>query len=253
MSPASEHVALPEPLARLMNGGTPILLWGERGTGKTALARLIHHPRSRRRCEPFVVVDCATVHEDAVRPMLCGVVEQGVRVPGLFDSVGAGSILFEDIDRCGSRMQFVLRDVLDFKGFRPDSGHERIPFAGRILATSSSRPSPENMVPAFYYHVFKHRLDSLRDREDLPVILCDALRRSAVAARRSYIEGFEAQALDRLARYAWPGNFRELRHAVDIAVHRCDVPLVRLTDLPAEIVAHAHVVGLRTVPWPKAA
>lgn len=230
-------IRLTDPLDLMVHTADPVLLWGARGTGKTAIAHLLHHHReSGRRREPFVVLDCAGLAPDVAHSALRGV-ELGpdMFIPGVLQRVGKGTLVLEDIDLADSVAQLCIRDVIDGGSFYPQLSDRAVPFMGRIIATSRVVPSRVVLEPALFDRLSRFRLPRITDLPDLAPIAMEMLHRAATSQRRTFIEGFTVDALDRLRQYSWPSNYRELETAVAAAVGRCSLPHIQTKDLPPEV------------------
>ncbi|PID35653.1 MAG: nitrogen regulation protein NR(I) [Rhodobacterales bacterium] len=169
-------------VARLLPSDLPVLLCGESGTGKSLLARAFHD-LSERRDAPFVVVTGEDISAAA--------------------RVGGGTLVLEEITDFDAGAQARLTRMLD--GF---SG-------ARVLATAGPGLEAARAEGRFrddlFYRLAGAQIDlpPLRDRlEDIPALTAHFLARTGTPAR------FTPQALTRLAQHRWPGNLRELEHAV---------------------------------------
>ena len=226
---------------------TTVLLLGESGTGKGRVASALH-AASPRGPQPFVEVNCAALTADSLDSELFGheriaagdLVE---RKPGLFDVADRGSLFLDEIGDLGSHLQPKLLGILEGKSFRRVGGTQEITVDVRLIAATSKDLVNEVTAGQFredlYYRlsVMPITLPPLRARarEDLVQLighLLDELHPHLVDAPAAVSE----PALDRLLRYAWPGNIRELRNVLERAmIMGRGSQLVMPEHLPVEV------------------
>jgi DNA-binding NtrC family response regulator len=202
-----------------------VLLTGESGTGKTALARLIH-ALSPRSSGPFVVVDCATLSESLLESELfghakgafTGAVQDHV---GKLEAAGRGTVLIDEVGELSASGQTRLLRFLQEKVIERIGSNREVTVDARVIAATNRDLEAAVRDGKFredlYYrlNVFECNLVPLRyRREDLPVLirrlLAEAASRSGVAPRE-----VPAPTMRRLLEHAWPGNVRELRNAIE--------------------------------------
>jgi two-component system nitrogen regulation response regulator GlnG len=182
-------------VARVMNTTLPVLITGESGTGKSLIARAIHD-FSDRRTLPFIVVSAADL--------------QGADGPAtVLARARGGSILFDEIGDFPDDLQSRIVRMLDTLG-------ESAP---RIMSTSRTDLAARMETGEFREDLF-YRLGgvtiavpSLRERvEDIPLLADQFLARSE---RDGFtLRRFQPPALDLVRAYSWPGNVRQLEHAI---------------------------------------
>ena len=245
-SPAMRELA--DQIALLASSDrTTVLLIGESGSGKGRVAEFIHR-QSPRSAQPFVEVNCAALTSTFLDSELFGH-ERGAfseaREPkaGLLEVASAGTLFLDEIGDLDGHLQPKLLRVLEGKGFRRLGGTAEIAANVRLIAATHKDLVNEVTAGTFredlYYRlsVMPVHLPPLRARarEDLVELmghLLDELAGPLADAPRSITD----DALDRLLRYNWPGNIRELRNVLERAMimgrgqPAIDVPL-----LPAEV------------------
>jgi len=187
--------ALYRVIARVMNTDLPVLVWGESGTGKSLIARAIHD-LSDRRALPFVTVTEADLAD----------IEGPARVMA---RVRGGTLLIDEIGDISDEVQARIARMMDTQT-------ENQP---RFLATSQidlgSEGAEEGMRRDLYYRMSGASLHvpALRDRvEDIPLLAAHFLEKAdaALGAPHALSEG----AAKVFATYSWPGNVRQLEHAM---------------------------------------
>jgi DNA-binding NtrC family response regulator len=221
-----------------------ILLTGESGVGKGAIARFIHD-RSPRNQGPFVQVNCAALPAPLVESELFGV-RKGAYTDaredrsGLFVQAGGGTLFLDEIAEMPLEAQPKLLQVLETGRVRPIGGsHEREADVRLIAATN--HPLEEALRngrfrPDLYYrlNVINLEIPPLRGRtEDIDTLVDIFLQRASTKFGRPII-GITAEARRWLLSYEWPGNIRELANLVERAVALTDHDTLLLGDfLPA--------------------
>ncbi len=214
----------------------PVLLIGEVGAGKEAIARLLHG-QSRNGAKPFTIVDCSGEPAD-VEARLFGeqsVAEAGDDRAGLLYSARGGTVLLQQVGRLSTELQARLLRALEGKEapFR-ENGSRSI--SVRLMAASRQDLSPALEQGRFrrdlYFrlNVVSLRVPPLRDRqEDLPLLVRQFLLR-----RGSFLT-LSTDALEALCRYSWPGNLAELEEMVAQICATASGPVIEKQDLPTEV------------------
>ena len=233
---------------RIASTELPILLTGETGTGKETLARTIH-AQSRRAAGPFVALSLRALPEKLIATALFGYEPDAVpgateTYAGAFERARGGTLFLDDLESLPEPLQARVdraierSEILRVGGVR----HERVD--ARLVA--ASRPDLKKRVEsaelsAELYHrlaVIELGLPSLAERrEDIPRLVEsffetwseELARRGALARRMS------PAALERLGRYAFPGNVRELMNILQQAASVARDAEITVEDLPAEV------------------
>ncbi len=217
-----------ELVARVAPAPTTVLIRGESGTGKELVARAIHK-YSPLRDKPLLTVNCTaltpTLMESELfghrRGAFTGAVTDKV---GLFEKADGGTIFLDEIGDMPLEMQGKLLRVLQAGEVKPvgDVVTRRvrvrvIAATNRDLETAMQRG--EFREDLFYrFNAFTITLPSLRERvEDIPVLAHHFLRKAEAKVNKK-VDRISPEALDLMARYAWPGNLRELENIVERAV-----------------------------------
>ncbi len=213
-----------------------ILLQGESGTGKELLARALHE-RSDRSDGPFISVNCAALPENLIESTLFGH-ERGAftgavkRYKGAFERAHHGTLLLDEISEMRLDLQGKLLRVLQEREFERVGGTGPIEVDVRIVATTNRDLAAEVEAGRFredlYYRlsVVPLQVPPLRERmEDIPA-LAEYFVGRTVAETGRRIDGIAPETFDMLQRYSWPGNIRELAHAVERAVILSSEPLL---------------------------
>lgn len=213
-----------------------ILLQGESGTGKELLARALHE-KSERSDGPFISVNCAALPENLIESTLFGH-EKGAftgavkRFKGAFERAHHGTLLLDEISEMRLDLQGKLLRVLQEREFERVGGTGPIEVDVRIVATTNRDLAAEVEAGRFredlYYRlsVVPLQVPPLRDRmEDIPA-LAEYFVGRTVAETGRRIDGIAPETIAMLQSYSWPGNIRELAHAVERAVILSSEPVL---------------------------
>jgi len=237
-----ELLALAERAARTEAN---ILLTGESGTGKNLLARHIHD-RSARSAGPYVEVPCANLPAELLESELFGhnkgaFTDAHEDRPGRFEHADGGTLFLDEIQELVPEVQAKVLRVLDEKRFERLGGHETLEIDARILA--STREDPNRLVAEgrlredLYYrlNVVRIHLPPLRERGPDIALLASRFLEQAIRRHRLGPKRLAAEAVERLERYPFPGNVRELEHVVESAAILASGEEIGVAELPEEL------------------
>ena len=224
-----EHVSRAAPLAK------PVLVVGERGTGKELIASRLHF-LSERWEQVVVKVNCAALTESILESELFGH-EAGAFTGaaqihiGHFERADGGTLILDELATISLRMQEKILRVIEYGEMQRVGGSETVQVDVRIVgATNADLPLlasegrfRKDLLDRLAFDVIT--VPPLRERlEDvLPLAYAFAVN-MASELRRSYFPGFGPRASSALLRHNWPGNVRELKNAIERSVYRSDDP-----------------------------
>lgn len=232
---------------RVAASDTTVFISGESGTGKELFAHAIHK-HSHRKFGPFVRVNCAAIPETLVESVLFGY-EEGAFTgamkggkKGKFEMAHQGTIFLDEIGELPMTMQAKLLRVLQEKEVERIGGMHPIKVDVRIIAASNR--DLEQMVKKgqfrqdlFYrLHVVSLHIPPLRERrEDIP-LLAESLLKMLSQEIGVYVNGIDAEAMNALLSYDWPGNIRELKNVLERTLHMKDGDIIQVHHLPVHVV-----------------
>lgn len=242
---ALEHVSLVAPLER------PILVIGERGTGKELIGERLHF-LSRRWDGPFIKVNCAALSEDLLDSELFGH-ERGAftgatdRRAGRFELADGGTVFLDEIATASMRVQEKLLRVVEYGEYQRLGGQQVLHTDVRVAAaTNIDLPSAvargafrADLLDRLAFDVIT--LPPLRAREGDASLLADFFARRMAVEMGEDFPGFAPSAMAAIEAHDWPGNVRELRNAAerhalgvaDLDTPAADTGTAHLSDLMA--------------------
>ncbi len=232
-------------LPDIAESGSTVLIQGPSGSGKELFARAIHDG-SPRRDRPFVAVNCAALPDTLLESELFGhkagaFTDAKQDRTGRFAAAQGGTLFLDEIGDISTALQVKLLRVLQEKEYQP-LGSSRTLKADARIVTASNRDLRQLMAEGrfrddlFYrLNVVRIELPALRDRkEDIPLLVRHFIEQFAAETGRE-IRGVTPNALDALLRYDFPGNIRELEHAIEHAFVLCRGPNIDVCCLPSEV------------------
>ncbi len=240
-SPA--FLSMLEQVSRAAPLNKPVLIIGERGTGKELVAQRLHFLSGRWE-QPLVKLNCAALTESLLESELfgheagafTGAMRQHV---GRFERADGGTLLLDELGTIPIRMQEKILRVIEYGEFERVGGSDTISVDVRIVGATN-----EDLPAAARQGRFRH---DLLDRLAFDVITVPPLRARpedvlllaehfgvniASELGLALFAGFAPSALEQLLAYEWPGNVRELKNAVERSVYRWpapDEPLARIS------------------------
>ena len=222
---------LAEQISRVAPLDRPVLVIGERGTGKELVAARLHF-LSRRWDGAFVKLNCAALAESLLETELFGH-EAGAftgavkRRSGRFELADGGSLFLDEIAAASQAVQEKLLRAIEYGAFERVGGNATLSVDVRVIgATNEDLPAAAatgrfraDLLDRLAFEVIT--LPPLRARpEDIPLLAGHFGRQMAQEMDWPQFPGFTAAAMDRLLAHAWPGNVRELRNVVERSVAR---------------------------------
>ncbi|MFL0804035.1 MAG: phage shock protein operon transcriptional activator [Agarilytica sp.] len=234
------HVSRVAPLNR------PILVVGERGSGKELIAERLHY-LSTRWDETFHKVNCAAISEPLLDSELfgheAGAFTGATKVShGRFERANGGTLFLDELATMPLRIQEKILRIIEYGEFERLGGQKTIHVDVRIVgATNEDLPGLANqgkfrhdLLDRLAFDVIK--VPALRQRtEDIPTLVDHFATRMCSELDREYYSGFSPDAMAVLTAYSWPGNIRELKNVVERSVchwDNADEPIDEITLNP---------------------
>ncbi len=232
---APAFVAMLEHVSRAAKLVKPVLVIGERGTGKELIASRLHF-LSPRWEQPLVKVNCAALTESLLETELfghqAGAFTGATRTHiGRFEQANGGTLVLDELGTIPPRMQEKILRVIEYGEFQRVGGSDTIRTDVRIVgATNEHLPRlaelgrfRADLLDRLAFDVI--HVPPLRARpEDINTLAYHFAVNVTKELRRPFFPGFTADAKAALLGYAWPGNVRELKNAIERSVYRTDVP-----------------------------
>ena len=223
---------------------SPVLLIGESGTGKEVVAQSIHEASSRS-SGPFIDINCAALPETLLESELFGYSSgtftgaKNTGKIGLFELANGGTLFLDEITEMPLSLQSKLLRVLQEKKIRRLGDTKNIALDVRIIAATNQTVEEQRdskLRNDLFYRlaVFIIKIPPLRERrKDIPLFIKKYMAIREKKDGKKYI--FSSGALNALKKYAWPGNIRQLKNAIEYACDVSDSTIVECEDLPAYI------------------
>jgi len=230
---------------KIANRDIPAMLLGETGTGKEAFARAIHD-YSERHLKPFVALNCAAIPENLIESELFGYRDgafTGARTKGARGKIlqsDGGTLFLDEIGDMPLQLQSRLLRVLAEGEVLPLGAETATPVQLHIICATHQN-LPELVRQGRFREDLYYRLNGavfllppLREREDIGDVIAKVLLEEAAAMERPELQ-LDSDARAALMRHAWPGNIRQLRHAMRYACAIADGNALRIEHFPADL------------------
>lgn len=224
----------------------PLLLRGERGTGKELVARFIHHQSAR--CEKaFVAINCAAFNDELLNAEIYGH-EKGAftgadqtRI-GKLEQADGGTLFLDEVANMSPAFQDRILRVIEYQEFERIRGTRRIKVDVRILAATNA-DLEELMDEKLFRRDLYDRLTFAelhipplrRRREAIPHLIVHFVTMLHEEIPNLLAKRFNKATVQAMLDYYWPGNVRELRNVVERVYCSGTEEVIRPTDLPPEI------------------
>ncbi|SDH52694.1 arginine utilization regulatory protein [Aneurinibacillus thermoaerophilus] len=224
---------------------SPVLICGPTGTGKELIAQSIHNA-SIRRDKPFIAQNCAAVPRELMEGLLFGTTKGAftgaIDRPGIFEQADGGTLFLDEINSLDIMLQAKLLRVLQDGRVRRVGGSTEQEVNVRIVAAMNIGPQEalaNNILRSdlfFRLNVVNIELPPLTKRkEDIELLIHHFIEKFNQTFAMK-VTGVSNEVMETFLHYSWPGNIRELRHAIESAFNMLEEneETIRLHHLPPQ-------------------
>jgi arginine utilization regulatory protein len=221
---------------------SPVMLYGETGTGKEMFAQSIHN-HGPRHASRFIGINCAAIPENLLEGLLFGTSKGAftgaVNKPGLFEQAQGGALFLDEVDSMPLNLQTKLLRFLQERKIRRVGGSTDIKIDVKIISSVSNNPQQalqdgQIRMDLFYrLAVVFVPIPPLRDLTNgVESLTRHFIYKYNLVLGKSVI-GVSENVLDIFKRYQWPGNVRELEHLIEGTMNVIEAEdIIRMHDLP---------------------
>lgn len=254
-----EMLVLKETVLRVAANPSPVLVWGETGTGKELFAQSLHSHSPRAR-GPFISQNCAAIPASLLESTLFGTTRGSYtgaeNRKGLLQQAHGGTLFLDEVNSMDLSIQAKILKAIEEKRFRPVGGEQDIHSDVRIVSAMNVDPFTairDGMLRKdllYRLGVVQLALPPLRKRREDILLLTDFFVTQYNRKMKLSITGVSELVQNAFLAHDWPGNVRELRNAVESAFNLCTGPVIQLNDIPRYIFYHeeAPVPGSVSLP-----
>lgn len=220
----------------------PVLIVGERGSGKELVAAALHDASMRHK-GPFVTVNCAALPESLVEAELFGH-EKGAFTdarqarPGRFELADGGTLFLDEVGNMPLPVQQKILRAIEYQRFERVRGSRPVAVDVRVTAATNANLEEEMQAGRFRRDLYDRlafdtiRVPPLRERrEDIPDLCRHFIRRFRREVAGVRCRDISDEALARLGELPFAGNVRELKNLIERAAYRCSTGTIRPSDL----------------------
>lgn len=248
---------LKERAKRAARTTSPVLIYGETGTGKELFVQSIHQASSRSG-KPFIAQNCAALPSSLLESLLFGTVKGSFTGaddrPGLFELANGGTLFLDELNSMPLDLQAKLLRVLQDGQIRRIGGSQSTKVDVRVIAAVNEAPQSlveRGLMRADLYYrinVVSFELPPLRERREDVELLVEHFLAKFNREFAMNVRGVSEEVVRLFARYDWPGNVRELEHVIEAAMNMVEGDMLQLEHLPAHMLERAlPETPLRTV------
>ena len=239
---ANSFLEVLEKVSQLAPLDKPVLIIGERGTGKELIAARLHY-LSQRWDQNYVTLNCAALNENLLESELFGhesgaFTGAGKRHEGRFERANSGTLFLDELANTSGLVQEKLLRVIEYGEFERVGGTKTVKIDTRLVcATNEDLPAlaesgefRSDLLDRLAFDVIT--LPPLRERQEDILVLAEHFAISmAKELEWELFSGFSRTAKEMLLSYEWPGNVRELKNVVERSVYRSANPHVPVHEI----------------------
>ena len=239
---ANSFLEVLEKVSQLAPLDKPVLIIGERGTGKELIAARLHY-LSQRWDQNYVTLNCAALNENLLESELFGhesgaFTGAGKKHEGRFERANSGTLFLDELANTSGLVQEKLLRVIEYGEFERVGGSKTVKIDTRLVcATNEDLPAlaesgefRSDLLDRLAFDVIT--LPPLRERQEDILVLAEHFAISmAKELEWELFSGFSRTAKELLLNYDWPGNVRELKNVVERSVYRSANPHVPVHEI----------------------
>lgn len=225
----------------------PVLIRGERGTGKELVAAAIHHDSPRKK-NAFITINCAALAEGLLECELFGQEDNAFTNSsfreGRFVLADKGTLFLDEIGNMSYEFQQKILRVLEYQQFERVGGSKTLKVDVRILAATNSDLESEMQQGKFREDLYDRLafetiwLPPLRERrEDIELLCYHFMERLAAEVAGVKPKKLLPETLESMNAYHWPGNVRQLKYVIEQITYKVDSDAISIHHLPQEIIS----------------
>lgn len=226
---------------KIADSNSPVLIYGDTGTGKELFAQGIHNASKERKSNMFIAQNCAAIPETLLESLLFGTTEgsfTGAKdKPGLFEIAEGGTIYLDEINSMDLNLQAKLLRVLQENTYMPIGGKTVKKSNVRVIASFNEDPISVIKNGKFrrdlYYrlNVIYFKIPGLNDRQEDIKVLTNHFISIYNKKFNKYIVGIKEEAMTVLEKYKWEGNVRELKNNIERIMNFVEGQYIKIEDI----------------------
>lgn len=234
-------ISLKSKILQVAITNSPVLIYGQTGTGKELIAQSLHK-HSQRENAPFVSQNCAAIPSTLLESILFGTVRGSYTGaedrPGLFESADGGTLFLDEINAMEMPVQAKLLKVIEEHSYRRLGSNQVIRTNLRIVTAVNEDPWEAirngRLREDLFYRigVVQFSLPTLKERQGDVELLCSLFIDKYNKRMNKKILGVSEKVARFFAEYAWPGNVRELKNVIEGAFNIVQSQVITMEDLP---------------------
>ena len=228
-------------LTKAIKSNINVSITGETGTGKEVVAKAIHFNGERKK-KPFIAVNMAAIPENLLESVLFGH-EKGAftgaigRQIGKFEAAGTGTLFLDEIAEMDLTLQSKILRALQEREITRVGGNESISFNARLVTATHRNLETQVKQGTFREDLFYRimglpiHLPALKDRDEDVILLADFFLDQYALDNKTGALKLNKSAKDKLLKYHFPGNVRELKAIIDLACVMADNKNIKQEDI----------------------
>ncbi len=233
-----------------------VIIYGESGSGKEAIALEIHN-RSNRHGQAFVAMDCGAISKELAGSELFGH-EKGSFTGALqtkighFEMANGGTLFLDEVANLSYEIQIALLRVVQERRMRRIGSNKEIELDVRIIVASNEKLHDDSKKKRFredlYYRFneFTIEVPPLRERKDDLMLFSQSFLDETNLELNKNVKGFSREVINDFMNYGWPGNLRELKNVIKRATLLTDGDYIEEKALPFEIANYPKLASLES-------